>query len=108
MNLIPGEMSDRGIEIGEITIPAMVRHRGKVTFGLRPERAHLNAEPNGLALDVTVVEELGAQRLVHARLGDHDLTIAQSAEEPVPSGRVGLEFAPEDAFLFDAATGQRL
>ncbi|MEM7717934.1 MAG: sn-glycerol-3-phosphate ABC transporter ATP-binding protein UgpC [Pseudomonadota bacterium] len=108
MNLIPGEAQDGGVQIGDVTVPALVRHRGKVTFGLRPEKARLNPEPNGLALDVSVVEDLGAQRLVHGRLGSHDLTVAQSAEEPVPTGRVGLSFAPEDAFLFDAATGQRL
>jgi sn-glycerol 3-phosphate transport system ATP-binding protein len=108
MNLIPGVASDRGVEIGGATMPALVRHRGAVTFGLRPERAHLRAQPNGLALDVSVVEELGAHRLVHGRLGENELTVAQSSDEPAPSGRVGLSFAPEDVFLFDAETGRRL
>ncbi len=108
MNLIPGEMTESGLSIGGHVLPFETPHRGRVTFGLRPERARLNGQDGGIALDVTVVEELGAQRLIHGRLGDYELTIAQNAEEPVPSGRMGLSFAAEDAFLFDDKTGQRI
>ncbi|MDA9865476.1 sn-glycerol-3-phosphate ABC transporter ATP-binding protein UgpC, partial [bacterium] len=62
----------------------------------------------GIALDIQVVEELGAQRLIHGRLGDQEITLSQNAEEPVPSGKMSLSFAPEDAFLFDTETGQRI
>ena len=108
MNLIPGEVTDQGLALGGHVLPYQTSHRGSVTFGLRPERARLNGQDTGMPLEVQVVEELGAQRLIHGRLGAHDLTIAQSAEEPVPSGRMGLSFAIEDAFLFNDKTGQRI
>lgn len=107
MNLIPGTLSEAGLDVGGAVLTHPSAHRGKVTFGLRPERAHLSAG-NGVPVEVGVVEELGALRLVHCRLGDHDLTITQNAEEPVPSGRMGLEFAAADAVLFDHDSGQRI
>ena len=108
MNLIPGEVTDQGLSVGGHVVPHSTPHRGKVTFGIRPERARLNGAGSGMDLDIQVVEELGAQRLIHGRLGDQELTIAQNAEEPVPSGRVGLSFAASDAFLFDVNTGRRI
>ena len=108
MNLIPGDLSENGLNIGGTVLDHTAAHRGPVTFGLRPERARLTSDANGIAVDIGVVEELGAIRLVHCQLGDHELTVTQDSEEPLPSGRMGLEYAERDAMLFDRDTGHRL
>ena len=108
MNLLPAELSDDGLRIGGFVAPHDSTYRGKVTLGLRPERAHLNGKGAGIFVDVGVVEELGAQRLIHGRIGDHDLTIAQDAESPIPEGRMALDFRASDLHFFDAETGTRV
>jgi len=108
MNLLPAEVSDSGIHVGGYVAPHASSHRGPVTIGLRPERAHLNGSGAGIHVDVGVVEELGAQRLIHGRIGEHELTIAQDAEQPVPEGRMALDFRGEDLHLFHPETGARV
>ena len=108
MNLLPAEMSDKGLHIAGFTAPHEAPHRGPVTVGLRPERAHLNGSGSGIDVEVGVVEELGAHRLIHGRIGDHDLTIAQDAELPPPTGRMALRFRNEDLHLFHPETGARV
>lgn len=107
MNLVPANVTDTGMEVGGVTLDHASSHRGPVTFGLRPERAHLVAN-GGAPVEIGVVEELGAVRLVHCRLGDSDLTVTQDADEPVPTGSMGLEFSAADAVLFNRDSGRRL
>jgi sn-glycerol 3-phosphate transport system ATP-binding protein len=108
MNLIPAKVSDQGVHLGDQVAPLHSAYRGPVTLGLRPERAHLNGVDTGIQLEVSVVEELGAQRLIHGRIGAHELTISQDAEQPVPAGRMGLNFRAEDLHLFHPETGARV
>ena len=108
MNLLPAEFSEDGLHLGGVLAPLRSPYRGPVILGLRPERAHLNGAESGLDLEITAVEELGAQRLVHGRIGTREITIAQDADQPVPTGRVGLSFREEDVHLFNPATGLRI
>ena len=108
MNLLRAELSDSGLHIGGHVLPHRGGHRGPVTFGIRPERAHLNGAAEGPEVEVQVVEELGAHRLIHGRLGDQELTVAQDAEQPVPQGRLRLSFRIEDTHLFHPDTGSRV
>ena len=106
MNLIPATVTDNGITVGDVTMPINTTHRGAVTLGLRPERVQIG--DSGAPMRVTIVEELGATRLVHGVLGGQDVTLAQDAEGPPPSDLVHVTFKPEDAHFFDAKTGRRL
>ena len=108
MNLLPAELSDRGLEVGGFVAPNPSQHRGKVTVGLRPERAHLNGVGDGIFVEVGVVEELGAHRLIHGKIGTHQLTVTQDAEHPIPEGRMGLSFRPDDLHFFDPTSGARV
>ncbi|MEM8801600.1 MAG: sn-glycerol-3-phosphate import ATP-binding protein UgpC [Pseudomonadota bacterium] len=108
MNLLPAELSENGLQIGEFAVPHQGAHRGKVTLGLRPERARLNGKGAGIFIEVGVVEELGAHRLIHGRIGDHDLTLTQDAEHPIPEGRMALDFRTGDLHFFDPETGTRV
>ena len=108
MNLIPAEVSENGVHVAGFTAPYASAHRGPITLGLRPERAQLRTGDQGIHVDIAVVEELGANRLIHARVGDHDITIAQDAENPVPAGRMALDFRKEDIHFFHPETGIRV
>ena len=108
MNLVKAEAREDGIAIGDQVLPAHTPHRGPVTLGLRPERANLSESGVGLSIKVSVVEELGANRLIHGHVGDTEFTVAQDAELPVPTGTMTLGFKPEDTHLFDPGSGRRL
>ncbi len=108
MNLVDAQLDDDGLQVAGQVVAHDSAHRGPVTLGIRPERAHLVAGGAGLDIEVAVVEELGAHRLIHAHLGGHEVTVAQSADEPVPAGRMVLSFRPEDLHLFDRGTGVRI
>ena len=108
MNLLPAELSEAGLAIGGCVAPHPSQHRGKVTLGLRPERAQLNGAGSGLFIEIGVVEELGAHRLIHGHIGPHELTVTQDAELPVPAGRMALDFRADDVHFFDPETGARV
>jgi sn-glycerol 3-phosphate transport system ATP-binding protein len=52
-------------------------------LGIRPE--HMDITPSGWPLQVETVELLGAERLVHARLGEESLTLRLDASLPAPA-----------------------
>ena len=62
------------------------------------------------ALQVEVVEMLGAERLVYCRLGDTLFTvrIEGTLPPPQPGDRVPLGVAAERLHWFDAGSGQRI
>jgi sn-glycerol 3-phosphate transport system ATP-binding protein len=77
--------------------------------GIRPE--HIDLTPgSGWRLQADTVELLGAERLVHARLGSEQLTLR--LDESVPAPRAGDTFdatpRAERLHHFDADTGLRL
>ena len=59
-------------------------------------------------MKVTIVEELGATRLVHGIVGGQDITVARDAELPIPTDPSVISFRPDDAHFFHAKTGRRL
>ena len=77
-------------------------------LGIRPE--HMDITPTGWPLQVETVELLGAERLVHARLGSESLTLRLDASLPAPSAGESFCITPRADKLhwFDAKTGQRI
>jgi sn-glycerol 3-phosphate transport system ATP-binding protein len=78
-------------------------------LGIRPE--HLDLTPgSGWTLHTDTVELLGAERLVHARLGDELLTLRLDAAVAAPQPGEIFHATPRTGCLhsFDATTGQRL
>jgi sn-glycerol 3-phosphate transport system ATP-binding protein len=78
-------------------------------LGIRPE--HLDLTPgSGWTLQTDTVELLGAERLVHARLGDELLTLRLDAAVAAPQPGEIFHATPRADCLhsFDATTGQRL
>jgi sn-glycerol 3-phosphate transport system ATP-binding protein len=115
MNLISGQISDVGtdINLGPSTIPLDPGLGGApgrtVQFGVRPE--HLTLDPAGpLALEIDLVEALGADTLVYGQLpGGLALTARLPGATAVAIGdRIRLACVPGHQHLFDTASGQRL
>jgi sn-glycerol 3-phosphate transport system ATP-binding protein len=78
-------------------------------MGIRPE--HLDLTPSsGWALHTDTVELLGAERLVHARLGDELLTLRLDASIPAPQPGETFHATPraDRVHSFSAETGKRV
>jgi multiple sugar transport system ATP-binding protein len=132
MNLQTATLTDDGARLagGVIPLSAAVRSaavRDKLTelvVGIRPEHLHLvtqpeaappaTADPAGrkeLAGEVLLVEELGADALMHVRLADDGGTVVARTEgrkSPAPGQQVLFAVEPENIFAFNPATGARL
>src|SRR3990167_4822013 len=76
-------------------------------LGIRPE--HIDIGDSGWALQVETVELLGAERLVHARLGDVVLIIRTHEDQGAPAIGSTIHARPREDRMhwFDAQTGQR-
>ncbi|MCA3247116.1 MAG: sn-glycerol-3-phosphate import ATP-binding protein UgpC [Azospirillum sp.] len=115
MNLVPGTLVAGGVAIDGTKLgvahPAKTVTGADVTVGFRPETLHL--DPAGpVALLVTLVGALGADTLVHGRMGGPQgptITARLPGVVKVREGeRMVLRVAPEDIHLFDRATGRRI
>ncbi|MFC3703715.1 ABC transporter ATP-binding protein [Devosia honganensis] len=84
--------------------------QGAVTLGLRPEQFFQpEGETASLAVEVDVVENLGASTIAHGRLADGQPILVERRGKDRASGakRLEVRFALADALIFDA-DGQRL
>jgi multiple sugar transport system ATP-binding protein len=84
----------------------------EVVVGLRPEALEINGF-EGIAAEVEVVEELGADAYAfcNARLGDVETKLIARTDwrnPPQPGTRVSLRLRASEAHVFDPRTGERL
>jgi sn-glycerol 3-phosphate transport system ATP-binding protein len=113
MNLVDGRLDASGVVVGNCVLP-VPRAPGEagraVTVGLRPE--HLELAGDGpVPLTVELLERLGADTIVHGRLGgDGAVLTARAAGTINPSLGAVLRFSvrPEHIHLFDPGTGARV
>jgi multiple sugar transport system ATP-binding protein len=139
MNLLTAPLTDEGVRLAGTVIPLSAGVRAaagrdrltELVVGIRPEHLHLvaaagSAEPAGgpavgagdhreLAGEILLVEELGADALMHVRLtgegGSDDGTVVARTEgrtSPAPGQRVLFRVKPDDVFAFNPETGARL
>ncbi|MEJ7629894.1 MAG: sn-glycerol-3-phosphate ABC transporter ATP-binding protein UgpC [Nocardioidaceae bacterium] len=119
MNLIEATPSQSGhARIGDYDVPvdptAASRMKGNSTVGIRPEAWRLvSKEEGGLPVDVTVVEELGADGFVYGTSGiqgtPHDIIVRVSARDSVRKGEtIYVTTDPKSVHVFDTDTGERL
>ncbi|MDX3926297.1 MAG: sn-glycerol-3-phosphate ABC transporter ATP-binding protein UgpC [Shinella sp.] len=88
-------------------------HIGRtVLFGVRPEHLGENVTGTGLSelsVDVTLVEPLGMETLVHGRIGSAEIIARCSPAVRAASGQaLPLAVAAENVVLFDATTEHAL
>jgi multiple sugar transport system ATP-binding protein len=135
MNLLSAPLTESGVRLSGVDIPlsAGVRAaaaRDKLTelvVGIRPEHLHLTETPPmtgteaaaeaeaRLTGEVLLVEELGADALLHVRLagdgagqGAPVVARAEGRRPPAPGQRVAFRVQPDDVFAFQPETGARL
>jgi multiple sugar transport system ATP-binding protein len=132
MNFFRGRLVEGGIELGPLSLALPASLRGRISgsgdrllVGLRPEgfvvRPGASASPGGLAAEIEVSEEMGAETFVYLRapsldvvafgeppLGLADVLCARvDGTLDVRAGdRVALEVRPELVRLFDEETGR--
>jgi multiple sugar transport system ATP-binding protein len=135
MNLQTAPLTDGGATLAGTVIPLAAPVRAaaardqlsEIVLGIRPEHLHLAADgryPDTAGQDgagagagaaeltgeVLLVEELGADALLHVRLagGDPVVTRAEGRKPPAPGVRVTFRVDPADVFAFHPVTGARL
>ncbi len=113
MNLLTGRGDGTSFVIDgeQLPLPAPVPRAGELIVGLRPEHARLaTAGEPGWPFKVGLIEMLGAERLIHGRVGSHDFTARLDATLPSPQAgsALSLQFDPERLHWFDAASRQRV
>ena len=116
MNLIDGQMNADGNTVtlpdGSIITLPTPRAAGKaVKLGIRPEHFTLGDGENKVPLHVRVVEQLGADTLVHGNLGDTNVQMVLRLEgvQTLQAGGVVKLSIPQNALhVFDGETGQRV
>ncbi|MGB0658579.1 MAG: sn-glycerol-3-phosphate ABC transporter ATP-binding protein UgpC [Mangrovicoccus sp.] len=108
MNLVPADFTSGQMNIGGLSIALQAPVTGAVILGIRPEKLHITSEDTGLPFQIETIEELGANRLIHGRLGDTEITANISAELPLPTGKTWLSFSPDDLHYYDLQEGRLL
>jgi multiple sugar transport system ATP-binding protein len=119
MNLQTVPLTDGGAQLGGTTLPlpatarAAAKQEGlsELVIGIRPEHLHLTDGTGELRGEVMVVEELGADALLHVRLaGSENPFVARTEGRKPPAQGQGVTFhvQPDDVFAFHPATGARL
>jgi multiple sugar transport system ATP-binding protein len=118
MNLIEAQAVDGKARIGRYEVPvdptSEQKMSGKITIGVRPEAWRLvSAEDGGLPIDVTVVEELGADGFVYgtceAEGTPAQVIVRVTARGTVkPGDRIHVTTDPRQVHVFDTETGERI
>ena len=113
MNLLRGQADGSRFSVAghHLNLPAAAPRAGDLILGLRPEHAELRAAgPQGWPLQVEMVEMLGAERLVYARLGESMFTVRVDATLAPPNvgETLSVLMKPEHLHWFDPATQQRV
>jgi multiple sugar transport system ATP-binding protein len=80
----------------------------ELTLGIRPEDIQFigKSEPNSVTATVEVVEPMGDETIVNARIGDEQLTVSFPGSPDFTHGdQIELLFPEESIHLFDGKTG---
>jgi ABC-type sugar transport system ATPase subunit len=98
MNVLPAD--------GPLAVDGLPAGR-PLELGVRPE--HLRLSSTGVPAEVTLVELIGSEALVHLRAGGHELVARVSATaRPAAGDAVQVEIRRRDVHLFDAESGERV
>jgi len=117
MNLLEGKISTDGtrfeLQDGE-DIPLGKPHHSwagrHLTLGIRPEHITLSSQASGaIPYEVETLEILGADNLVHGRLGRQKIIVRLDHKiRPEAGSKLWIHLPEEQLHFFDAKSGQRL
>ncbi|KQS66707.1 ABC transporter ATP-binding protein [Modestobacter sp. Leaf380] len=116
MNLLPARVEGGEVVVGglPIPLPAGVQASGEVLLGMRPEAVWPADAPTGLAVEIDVVEEIGADAFVYGRpqhaTDQKTPFVVRVPGRGVPRAgqTLHLDVDPRQVHLFDPASGLRL
>jgi sn-glycerol 3-phosphate transport system ATP-binding protein len=110
MNLMTGRAQGARLDVGgtALALPADAPRAGELILGVRPE--HVALADTGWPLRVELVEMLGAERLVHGRLGEQGFTLRIDGTErpPAPGTTVSLRVDARQMHWFEPQTQRRV
>jgi multiple sugar transport system ATP-binding protein len=113
MNLVTLPLANGSVTIGDVPVPLPAAAHGcsEIVLGLRPEALEL--APDGIAADVEVVEEVGADAHVFcvAEIAGQRLKLTARADAkraPARGERVHLRPLSDEVHVFDSGSGARL
>ncbi|TDR87103.1 ABC transporter ATP-binding protein [Enterovirga rhinocerotis] len=113
MNFIPGKLG-QGNEFladGGFTVPLAQRPAGQdgkaLILGIRPE--HFHPAPDGVPVEVVVVEPTGSETLLSVKAGSQDLLcVFRERVLPKPGETIHIRPDTNVLHLFDQTTGDRI
>ncbi|NVO24723.1 ABC transporter ATP-binding protein [Donghicola mangrovi] len=106
MNLLNGHAAGGRVRVGDHDLHHHDQDR-PLTVGIRPE--DIVPDTTGpLQINVSLIEELGAHRLLHGTLQDQAITIHVGKDHPVTTGPIYAAVKPNAVSLFDVESGMRL
>jgi multiple sugar transport system ATP-binding protein len=121
MNLRQATVTADGMVLAGVTLPVerevMEAASGTktVTLGMRPEAFTVSSSDSGLAMQVKLVEELGADAYIYGTLTGDDPAIdkpfvirAGGHVAPHLGDTIHVDIVPGQEHVFDSETGQRL
>jgi multiple sugar transport system ATP-binding protein len=118
MNLIAATAVDGQAKIGHYLVPvdpaASHKMKGDIVVGVRPEAwRQVGAEDGGLPVEVTVVEELGADAFVYGTSAvdgtPNSIIVRVAGRDSVHRGEtIYVTTDPHSVHVFDADSGDRL
>jgi multiple sugar transport system ATP-binding protein len=122
MNLLEGKVAEGGVQIGDYVVPVpkavLDKAQGEdtLTIGIRPEA--FEVADKGIAVDVSIVEELGADTYLYGTLAGLSAEEKINAQQIVArtnarhkgksSGSVRLAADPDQLHVFSNATQERI
>ncbi|MFC7373686.1 ABC transporter ATP-binding protein [Brachybacterium sp. GCM10030267] len=119
MNLMDVPLTDQGVQFGGTVLPVDRQtlsdtDEKSVTVGVRPEDVELVPTDEGIAIEVDVVEELGADAFIYGRrAGSEDtskpfIARVDGRRPPAKGETIFFRPKPDHLHLFDVSNGQRL
>src|SRR3954471_7881194 len=109
MNIFDGVVQSGAVEALGVRWPANggASDGQRVRYGIRPE--HLEPATSGIPAEVVVVEPMGAETEIVAKVGNAPLTVMMRGRSNAgPGERIHLAPQAAHAHLFDAGSGARL
>ena len=115
MNFFPGTVQNGTVKLtfGEFAIPRTTGYNGAVSVGIRPEEMHVVSNSSNAIVsfdgEITLVEPLGNETLIHAGMGTDKFIARGSATDSTRVGdRCRFGFTPESVHLFREPDGDRI
>ncbi len=119
MNLRTVPLADGGVRLAGAVLPLPTAIRtaaaqaglSELVIGIRPEHLHVTDGSGELTGEVILVEDLGADALLHVRLaegGNQVVARTEGQKPPAPGETLTFHVRPDDVFVFHPETGARL